>query len=203
MLKERKQRSDKKKEVKPTIQTELFEIISRISYITNTPLKTVAETILQKCFHSTTVADQLSSNFVRDYWIGQTLYVGNHDFTARRTISISGSKTRRISLRLNASDQNELSKVAYSLNLTLTSASALLLDIAIYETNFIHEYVFNYVDSTLDDKRKAQLKLLISSIHEQLEPGQSSGLTLMLNRIVESAGNTVAAIESFLDSKIK
>ncbi|MCM3176307.1 hypothetical protein [Cytobacillus horneckiae] len=39
--KKRKTRSDKKKDIKPTINIKLHECINRLSYITNTPVKDV------------------------------------------------------------------------------------------------------------------------------------------------------------------
>ncbi|AIE58946.1 hypothetical protein [Bacillus methanolicus] len=77
--KERRTRSDKKRDVKPTITIQLKECIYRISYITNTPVKDVAETICEAGLVSRKVMDYLSQHFRRPVRLKNTLYMGDLD----------------------------------------------------------------------------------------------------------------------------
>ncbi|MDA6082696.1 hypothetical protein OSJ97_24410, partial [Escherichia coli] len=63
VAKDRKTRSDKKRDVKPTISIDLKNCIYRLSYITNTPVKDVIETICEKGLQSRKVMEYLSEYF--------------------------------------------------------------------------------------------------------------------------------------------
>ena len=70
--KKRKVRSDKKRDVKPTISSNLKHCIYRLSYITSTPVKDVAETLCEKGLRSRKVMDYLSTYFRRDLKFANT-----------------------------------------------------------------------------------------------------------------------------------
>ncbi|MCJ7992628.1 hypothetical protein MUB15_31250, partial [Priestia sp. OVS21] len=65
--KQRKVRCDKKRDVKPTIPIHLKECIYRLSYITNTPVKDVTESICISGLKSPKVMDYLSHYFRRGF----------------------------------------------------------------------------------------------------------------------------------------
>ncbi|WP_245579618.1 hypothetical protein [Alteribacter aurantiacus] len=85
--KTRKVRSDKKRDVKPTIPFQLRECIYRLSYITNRPVKDVAEAICLYGLASKKVMEHLSKNFRRDFMGESTLYVGDLE-----NLSLQGQK---------------------------------------------------------------------------------------------------------------
>ncbi|MCM3068585.1 hypothetical protein M3568_19950 [Priestia flexa] len=75
--KKRKIRSDKKRDVKPSLPIDLKECVYRLSYITNTPVKNVIESICISGLASSKVMDYLSNYFRRGFSFGSTVYMGD------------------------------------------------------------------------------------------------------------------------------
>ena len=112
----RKVRSDKKREVKPTISIQLKDAIYIISYVTSTPVKDVAERICTDGLASKKVISSLSPRFRRTVRLANTLYMGDIKRPTLRRNNIA-EKTDRISLRLLAPDYDNLSTLAFALTL--------------------------------------------------------------------------------------
>ncbi|MDV2888137.1 hypothetical protein RYX45_23525, partial [Alkalihalophilus pseudofirmus] len=72
----RKTRSDKKRDVKPTVSSNLRDCIYRLSYITQTPVKDVVEILCEKGLKSRKVVEYLSQYFRRDFQFINTLFIG-------------------------------------------------------------------------------------------------------------------------------
>jgi hypothetical protein len=72
----RKIRFDKKRDVKPTIFSHLKDCIFRLSYITNTPVKGVDETLCEKGLQLRNVLEYLSQFFRRDLQFVKTVLYG-------------------------------------------------------------------------------------------------------------------------------
>lgn len=73
--KQRKVRCDKKRDVKPTIPIHLKECIYRLSYIVNTPVKDVTESICTSGITSQKVMNYLSNYLRKGFSFKNTVYM--------------------------------------------------------------------------------------------------------------------------------
>ena len=160
----RKVRSDKKRQVKPTISIYLREAIYRLSYITVTPVKDVAERICEDGLISRKVIEKLSQNFRRPVRLGNTVYMGDLERT-----SLSGKAPReqseRISIAFKQHTYEDITALAYALDVTPSRATALLLDVSIRDSAFINKYFHDHLKHQLDDNRMAELKKVIKYLN--------------------------------------
>lgn len=161
---ERKVRSDKKRDVQPTISVELKDCIYRLSYITNTPVKTVAEEICRDGIQNNKVLSYLSQSFRRDVRIDNTLYMGEVERLSVRKRSANG-KTERISIRFKSNMYENLSVLAYALDCSVARACGLLLDATVREVDFINEFVKRYLSEHIDENRMSELKKVLKYIN--------------------------------------
>lgn len=196
-------RSDKKKDIKPLVSIDIYECLCRLSYITNTPIKDVGENVIKEGLNNINVIEYLSKHFKREYWYKETLIRSQelHLFNTR-TIKISGDK-KRVSLRFDQKTYELLSDLAYALDLTVSSATSLLLDAAIKNTKIIHRYIETYINKALDINRKKQLKEVLKFMNKNNPYQEKITLGLLINMIVEdfmdSSLNIKTAINNFLE----
>lgn len=110
-------RSDKKRDVRPTIPITLKECIYRISYITNSPVKDVCVDIYKAGVVSRKVVDHLSVFFRRQIWLDQTLYRGS---LANPSIKeqIPGGPKERITMRFSQQSFENIRALGYALDVT-------------------------------------------------------------------------------------
>lgn len=204
----RKVRSDKKRDVKPTVSIDLYETISRISYITNQPIKDITEYLCIRGLHSHKTIEVLSSKFRRDYSFKNTVFIGNLDTTTNRVIRILGEK-RRITIRFTQDIHDKINELAYALDLTISSTTALLLDTAVKNNDIIESLFAKFVVSTLDPNRKQQLKEVLKYIRRDNPYNNNEEITLgrLISYIVEEmrgyTANAKKAIEGWLDRYIE
>lgn len=154
----RKTRIDRKKDVKPTVSTELKDMICRLSYITQTPVKDVCEKIIRYAMNDEGILKVLSPYFVRDMRINQTLYIGSYDNSISRII---GGETNRVSMRITSQDYRELSDLAFTLDVRPARAATILLELGIKDFRFVNNYVKSYVHAPLDGKYKAEYSKIL------------------------------------------
>jgi len=167
---ESENRADKKRDVKPTVHITLYETISRISYITNRPMKEVAEVFCIYGLNSYHVASLLSKKFRRPYSFsnGVTTYcfTGDSNKIGQKAISDHGER-RRITIRFPQDIHDKLAELAFSLDITISSTTTILLDTAIKETDIISIYLNNYVNEHLNTDRILQLKEVLTYIERE------------------------------------
>ena len=160
----RKVRSDKKREVKPTIHIELKDTIYRVSYVVDTPVKDIAETICLFGLNSRKVITHLSENFKRNVRFHNTLFMGDLDKPSVQRLK-PGTRTERISTRLKQPDYENLVTLAFALDVTPSRAAALLLDASVRHSDFVNSYFQQHLSKTLDFNRMVELKKIISFIN--------------------------------------
>lgn len=199
--KTRKERSDKKKDCKPTIPFSLYETFDRVSYITNNPIKTVAETILENSLSSDLVMDHFSEKFIRDYWFGDTLYIGNAKMEEGKIIRIPGDKAK-VTMRLSKPVFYKLENFAYAIGKTTTSAAGQLLSVSSTETPILQRFVETSVMGELDGGRKKQLKEVLKFIHSHnpyaVEISMFSLLDMIVTRFRTGKNSLKDAIDDFI-----
>jgi hypothetical protein len=78
----------------------------------------------------------------------------------------SKSVKERITIRFSQTTYDNLSSLAYALDVTPTKATALLLEASVKNSEFVHEYIEEYVGSFLDEGRMKELKKVMKFINE-------------------------------------
>ncbi|MGF9977322.1 hypothetical protein [Viridibacillus arvi] len=204
---ERKVRSDRKIDIKPTVELELYETVSRIAYITNTPIKDVGELICRKGLYTKKVIDCIAPKFRRDYKFKNTVFIGNKNLLSERRKKTPGRKPR-VSMRFDQELYNDLAELAYSLDAAPSGAAAILLHSSIHNTEIINEYISKYVHSVLDSERKNQLQLVLDYIQKG-NPYVEDELTLtqligyIMDEFMQKSRNVKHAVETWLDQVIE
>lgn len=153
----RRQRSDKKRQCAPTISVVLKDTIHRLSYITDTPVKDVGEAVCISGLKSRKVIEHMSQHFRREIRLGNTLYMGDPNRPSMQR-KVAVGKTERVSIRFIADDYERIATLAYALDVSPTRAVALLLDAAIRNSEFMNDYVRDYLKRELDERRMEELK---------------------------------------------
>ncbi|MGN7409840.1 hypothetical protein [Sporosarcina sp. SAFN-010] len=179
----RKQRSDKKRQSAPTISIVLKDTIHRLSYITDTPVKDVAEAICISGLTSKKVIGYLALNFRRDLRLGQTVYMGDISRPSLQR-KVAPGKTERITIRFHAHDYEHVATLAYALDVSPSRATALLLDAAIRNSEFLNDYVRDYLKRELDERRMEELKKVMRYLRKNNPYEEDLTWTHLLTYIV-------------------
>jgi hypothetical protein len=199
----RKVRSDKKREVQPTIPFTLYECINRISYVTNQPVKDVGEAICKKGLDSKRVIDYLSQYFRRDYWASEyTLLRGvlqRTPYCSKRDKLLK----KRMSIRFNQPFYDRLSELAFALDMTVSSTTALLLQASVTRTDVVNQYIGSYIKGQVDHSRFKQLKEIVKYINENNPYEEKITLSMIINYLVgevmESTKDVKRVVNQWID----
>lgn len=196
----RKVRSDKKRKISPTIDIHLKESIYRLAYISDTPVKDIGEAICDCGLLSKQVIEHLSVNFKRPVRLMNTLYLG--DLNRPSVQKRSTGSTDRITIRFPQHTYENLTALAYALDVTPSRACALLLDASIHTSDFLNGFFKDYLHIHLADKRMKELTKVMSFINENNPYEEEISWHLLLSNIYEefmTGANTISeAIHDFL-----
>lgn len=202
MTNNRKRRSDKKRDVKPTISTELKNCIYRLSYITNTPVKDVVETICEKGLQSRKVIENLSKYFRRDFQYSNTIYMGDLERESLQKKYQSG-KNERITTRFNQTTYEDIKKLSDALDVTPSKATALLLDASVRNSNLLNAFVKNYLHGKLDKMRMKELKQVLQYVNKnnpyQEDISWFTLLSIIYEDVKDNTVNVKDAIHSWME----
>ena len=198
----RKVRSDKRREVKPTLSLHLKDAVYIISYVTDTPVKDVAERICTDGLTSKKVIGSLSPRFRRTVRLANTMYMGDLELPTLRRNTLA-EKTGRLSLRFLGPDYDDLNTLAYALDCTPSRACALLLDASIRDSNFINEYFKEFIKTKLDDNRMRELRKVIRYLNVENPYDESISWGMLLSYIFanmkDSAATFADSLNDFID----
>lgn len=198
----RKVRSDRKRDVKPTIDIHLKDAIFRIAFITNTPAKDVAEQICINGINKKEIIEYLSQNFRRTVQFGNTFYMGD---VKRLGIQkqTAGSK-QRITIRFRKETYDSLAALAYALDCTISKTCALLLEIGIRDFEFVDEFIQTYIEKHVDETRMKELEAVMRYIKSNQKDGEEYTWAMLLSFIIEemkgNAGRLQDTITQFIVS---
>lgn len=202
MTKERRIRSDKKRDVKPTISIDLKSCIYRLSYITSTPVKDVVETICEKGLQSRRVIEYLSQYFRRELQYMNTIYMGDLGRESLQRKYQSG-KNERITTRFNQGTYENIKELSDALDVTPSKATALLLDASVRNTNLLNAFVKTYLHGTIDKMRMKELKQVLQYVNKNNPYNEDISWFTLLSMICEEAKdntlNVKEAIQNWMD----
>ncbi|MCM3169477.1 hypothetical protein [Peribacillus frigoritolerans] len=199
--KNRKTRSDKKRDIKPTISTNLKDCIYRLSYITNTPVKVVVEVLCEKGLKSRKVIDYLSNYFRRDFKFLNTVYMGDLERESLQRKYQSG-KNERISTRFKQETYEEISLLSQALDVTPSKATSLLLDASIRNTNLLNAFVKTYLHDHIDETRMKELKQVLKYINKNNPYKEEISWFTLLSMIFEDVKDSTTNIKEVIHSWI-
>jgi len=194
--KKRKTRTDKKRDVKPTVSYELKDCLYRISYITRTPVKDVIVEICERGIQSRDVIEYLSQFFRRDYDFLSTVYLGDSEKDSLQNKWQQG-KNERVTTRFTQEFYSQIAKLSYALDVTPSKATALLLDASIINAELLDTYIKDYLNEHLDPLRMKELNYVLSYVKKQNPYNQETSWYSLLSMIYdEIKDNTVHVKET-------
>ncbi|MCG7345293.1 hypothetical protein MHZ92_14230 [Sporosarcina sp. ACRSL] len=157
---ERKERSDKKVHVGPTISSRLIYEVERFAYITDQPIGRIGVLLCYEGVRHREVIERFAPYFQRGILrVENTLFYGYPD---NPTINepIESEAADRISIRFTQRDYEDISLLANLLDISPTRATAILIDAAIRHPEII-EYILQHHNNRMaafDDVTTAELK---------------------------------------------
>ena len=176
----RKVRSDKKRDIKPTVNVHLKDSIYRLSFITTTAVKDVCELLVLNAFENEAIIQNTSNYFQRVVRIGHTLFVGSlQNEKIARTIA---GETDRISFRVKQDLYEKIYALSYALDCSVSRVAGLLLYESITDADFVEKYMERYINS-LDKSRKKELQQLLRYIRK--ETNERYGFAELLSLLVD------------------
>lgn len=177
----RKTRSDKKRDVKPTISVQLKDSVYRLSFITKKPVKDVCEDLIHNSlFGNKEILQRLSRHFKRTIQLNNTIYRG--DLENESVYDVTGAENERISFRVTNHVHEFLYNLSYVLDCSVSKVGGVLIYESITDGGFIESYLQGYLNS-LDQSRKQELKQLLKYMKSEI--GDSYSLADLLSYLVE------------------
>lgn len=168
-------------------------------------MKDVAEYVCIRGLDSREVIEVLSRHFRRDYRFKNTLFIGKSERISNRVRRDSGIK-RRLSIRLTQDTHDKISELAFALDMTVSSTTAILLEVATKNPAFIDDYVSSHVTESLSPARKEQLKEVLRYLKKDNPYAEEITLTRLISYIIEEMKEHTIyakrAVEDWLEQNI-
>ena len=154
----RKIRSDKKRDVKPTINLELKDAIYRLSYVSNTPVKDLIEWLVLDAIRNQKILTRLVGYFKRDLVVDGTLYVGNHE--REQFSKLVPGKTEKVTTRFTQYDYARIYDFSYTLEVSPSRAVAILLEFAMSDIPTVNKCLKSFIKHELTDNQVKEINKL-------------------------------------------
>lgn len=135
----RKARSDKKVDVKPTMSIKLKRQLYKFSELCEMPIKDVGEKLCENASVSPLILDDINQWFRRDYICPPAIHKGYLE--RPRLKLLLGAETGKVSIKFSQATFDQLCKLAYSLDLSPTTTSTILIKRSLHNREFMFDYV--------------------------------------------------------------
>ncbi|MCM3324769.1 hypothetical protein [Cytobacillus kochii] len=202
--KKRKTRSDKKREIKPTISIDLKNCLYRLSYITNQPVKDIVEILCEKGLQSRKVMEYLSQYFRRDYQFFNTTFFGQLERESLQR-KYQSPKNERVSVRFTQLTYEDIRKLSDALDVTPSKATALLLDASVRNANLLNAMVKLFLHEQLDQSRMDELKRVMKYVNRNNPYNEEISwfnlLSFIFDEVKDTTTNVKVAINNWLGKK--
>lgn len=200
ITKQRKVRSDKKENIKPTILLEVKTAITRLAYITDTPVKDIGEYLCKEALKSNEIIGTISKHFKRDIIIDNTLYRGVCKNTSiiRRT---EAGECERITIRVTTDVNNLIEDLAYSLGCFKARACAVLIEHAINDYDIVDDFVRGFLEEGLDKHKMRELKKLMKFVNDNDSSSEftwASLLSVIVDEVNAPLDDPEKVVEEYL-----
>lgn len=189
----RKRRSDKKRDVKPTIDVNLKDAIYRLSFVTRTPVKEVCEELCLYSLNNRNIRDNISNYIRRDIRLDNTFFNGKRD--RKEMPIIASGDSERISLRLTSEVHEMVNVLGYGLDCSVSKACALLLHQGMNDFEFVNEYVRKYLADSLDEHTLREVEKIVSYVEKENGESKDSWAAVLSAMIDEVKKPVITAKE--------
>ena len=198
---ERVQRSDKKRDVKPTIKLDLKDALYRLSGITYTPVKDVCPSLCMFVINDRQSIQYLSQFFKRDLVFDTTLFRGHiTNQTIEKRLNGFGE---RVTMRLSHNEYTKVALLAFALDCTVSRATAILLEISMKEVRFVNAYIKEFLRHELSESQMREFKEILRYVNRHGESHHS--WASLLAHVMDEVGTPVSrikeAVSDFIDLK--
>lgn len=166
---ERKERSDKKAQVAPTVDAKLKKEIERFAFILDQPVKFVGEVICDEAIRVRDVVELIAPYFQRGVLrFENSLYYGSEENESLRDVPFS-NVTDRISIRFEKHDYANIQTLANLLDVSPSRTVAILLDSGLRHPRVIETVVMKYNHRGLirDDAIQTEFKRLMKFVNKR------------------------------------
>lgn len=202
-IKKRKTRSDKKRDVKPTISLELKNCIYRLSYVVNIPVKNIVEVMCEKGLQSRPVIEYLAQFFRRDYQFLSTIYMGDYDRESLQNKWQPG-KNERVATRFSSETYEKINDLSDALDVTPSKATSLLLDASVRNADLLNTYIEGFLKSEdVDSRRLDELNKVFSYLKKNNPYNEEltwySILSMLYDEVYESTTNIKDSVHNWLE----
>lgn len=160
---QKKERADKKRQVKPLIPIDTKETIHRLSHITSTPIKDVCEFLICHVIRDKKTIDVLVTHFRRSIMIDKTFCNGN--INGKHIGKRLNEPGELVSITFKKPDYELISALAYALDCTPTRTTAILLQHASCDVSAVNEYVYVNMRNQLTEGQIKELRKVLTYIN--------------------------------------
>lgn len=162
----RKVRSDKKREVKPTVSLYIRNNLFTISRLTGMPVKDVALIMVNWAFYNDDVMRQLQPKMISNFAISNRIYVGNREPYPFK-VAYKGA-TGKITIKFPQDIYETLRKLAFSIGTTPTTICAVLIRRAMFTPSFMEEHALRYKRYLKHPQQYEELYKFIETLSETI-----------------------------------
>lgn len=154
MVGERKVRSDKKVDVKPTMSLELKSKLYEFAEICNKPVKDIGELLCVEGLKSKLIIEKLCKWLRRNYYYNSTIAIG-HIERPRLKLKALGD-TGKVTIRFVREDYDKLCELAYAMDLTPSATATVLIRLTMNNNEFMDYFVDSLYEGS--DLEKSKIK---------------------------------------------
>lgn len=197
----KKERSDKKRQVKPLIPIDTKEAIHRLSHITSTPIKDVCEFLICHVIRDKKTIDVLATYFRRSVMIDQTFCNGN--INVKHIGKRLNEPGELVSITFKKLDYELISALAYALDCTPTRTTSILLQHATCDIRAVNEYVYINMRHQLTEGQIKELRKVLTYINHYNDDAVSWAaiLSKIVGDVRPATKKLYELVEEFLKRK--
>ncbi|MGC6585133.1 hypothetical protein ACPV3A_09210 [Paenibacillus sp. Dod16] len=195
---ERKERCDKKRPVAPYISAAAYELVARISYVCDLPLKTVGEMLAREGLKSKELLDVIKLNFRRDFIVDDYQYclgqAGNKPFR----MTFEGEKYR-LAMRFYNFEHERFAALAFALDCSLQMAVGYVIETALERKSIMLSVLSKGIIRELDPKRKEQLRHICRYLDKR-SPEVYITLPMVMEHVITGSLSSQKKINKTIDA---
>ena len=192
-------RKNRKRDLKPYILLELKDAIYRLSFLTYTPVKDIAEQLIINSIQNKVILDSLSRHFKREIYLNNTWY-GGHLIDGPISKRAEG-ECERITTRLREDDYEDVRKLAYALDCSTARAGSLLIEASMKDMHFINSLIKEFMAQQLSDREMKELRDLMKFLNQQ--DSEHHSWAVILSQIADEVSIPLSRLREAVTEFIK
>ena len=106
----------------------------------------------------------MSTYFTRNLQFNNTLYMGD-PLKKINIKKIQGVQKKRVSIRFRSADYERIRSLAFAMDVTNSTATAILLDASIRNSAIVNRYLQQHIEANLSEGRMRELRQIIRFIN--------------------------------------